>query len=207
MCATVEALYNIQGGIMNKQHLRRPRIRRAFDIWYKNNSSSFAVPILFKRNNAQGIELRFDNYPDCLSVGLSNDELAVHVEWQGEWWDMIIDLDVWYRKTRGGYLCECCLYEHGETVPVFPSIEAVWQDHLFDPFLKWVNEELAPARCLQISGTVDKGARWAMLIQDESELDKPDPALILLQGLKRVDGTPSYVGGKEGIVNWLVPLK
>lgn len=31
--------------------------------------------------------------------------------------------------------------------------ESLWQDHLFEPFLRWVNEELAPAHWLQVSRT------------------------------------------------------
>jgi hypothetical protein len=157
--------------------------------------------------SSKGIELRFQNYPDCLSVCLSKDELAVHLEWQGEWWDMIIDLDAWPRPTRGGYKCKCCWDERGESAEIFPSLEALWQDHLFDPFLKWVNEKLAPARWLQICCTADRGARWERLIRDESELDKPDRTLLFLQQMVRVDGTRSFEGGPEDVTNWLVPLK
>lgn len=192
---------------MNKQHLRRPRIQRAFESWFKKNSTRFAVPILLTKITSRGIKLRFHNYPDCLSVWLSSNELAVHVDWQGEWWDMIIDLDVWPYHTRGGYKCKCCLVEPGESAVIFPSREALWQDHLFDPFLEWVNEELAPARWLQISCTVDRGARWERLIRDESELDKPDRMVPFLQQLKRVDGTPTFEGGPEDVTNWLIPLK
>ncbi len=192
---------------MNKQHLRRPRIQRAFESWFKKNSTRFAVPLRVTKIKASGIELRFDNYPDCLSVWLSKDEIAVHVNWEGEWWDMIIDLDIWPGNKRGGFICECCLVEPGESVVIFPTREALWQDHLFEPFLKWVNEKLAPARWLQICCTKDRGARWERLIRDESDLDKPDHTLLFLQQMVKVDGTRSFEGGPEDVTNWLVPLK
>ena len=75
------------------------------------------------------------------------------------------------------------------------------------PFLKWVNEKLAPARWLRISCDDDGGATWAKLVQEESELLKPDRTLLLMQHLKRVDGQPAYEGGPEGVTNWLIPLK
>jgi hypothetical protein len=188
------------------KRLPRPRIQRAFVRWFNQNHTRFEVPIRLTKITAKGVELIFQDYPDCLSIWLSGDELAVHVNWQGHWWDMIIDLDVWIYHTPDGYKCRCCWDHSGESASIFPSREALWQDHLFDPFLKWVNEKLAPARWLQISGTGNRGSTWAQLIRDESELDKPDRALILLQELKRLDGTPAYDGGAEGITNCLVEL-
>ncbi|MDP2805775.1 MAG: hypothetical protein Q8O24_07510 [Gallionellaceae bacterium] len=192
---------------MPKKRLLRPRIQRAFVRWFNENRTRFEVPIRLTRITANGVELRFQNYPDCLSVRLSSKELNVHVKWQGQWWDMLISLDAWVFHTPGGYKCNCCWDDSEEPATIFPSREALWQDHLFDPFLKWVNEKLAPARWLQISGAGDGGCTWAQLIRDESELDKPDRTLILLQGLKRIDGTPAYDGGEEGVTNWLIPLK
>ena len=192
---------------MNKQHLRRPRIHRAFVRWLKKNSTRFAVPLRVTKVKGKGMELRFDNYPDCLSVWLSKDVIAVHVVWQGKWWDMIIYRKILPAYKRGGFICECCFVEPGESVVIFPTREALWQDHLFEPFLKWVNEELAPARWLQICCTAERGSRWERLIRDESDLDKPDRALLFLQQMVRVDGTRSFEGGAEDITTWLVPLK
>ncbi len=166
---------------MSVKHLRRPRIQRAFMHWFNENHTRFAIPIRVTKITAKGVELRFQNYPDCLSVVLSSDELAVHVEWLGERWDRIIDLDVWAYHTRGGYKCRCCWDERGESAEIFPNLEALWQDHLFNPFLKWVNEKLAPARWLRISCTSDRGSTWAKFIRDESELGKPDRTLLFLQ--------------------------
>lgn len=100
--------------------------------------------------------------------------------------------------------------DNSDSAKLFPSREALWQDHLFDKFLSWVNEKLAPARWLQISCIGSSGNRrctWVQLIMDESELSKPDRTLHLMQQLKRVDGQPAYEGGAEGVMNWLVSLK
>jgi len=68
-------------------------------------------------------------------------------------------------------------------------------------------QKLAPARWLQISCSADRGCRWERLIRDESDLDKLDHTLLFLQQMVRVDGTPSFEGGKVDVTNWLVPLK
>lgn len=208
---------------MNKQHLRRPRIQRAFVRWFKENRNRFEVPVRLVKITAKGVELRFQNYPDCLSVWLSrNDELGVFVTWQGKLWDTLIGPSGsvrrwsrsirrdaprnWHEDYREGYVCIFCLHEF-PNVMLFSSPEALWQDHIFDSFLEWVNEELAPARWLQLSCTKDGGATWARLTRDDSALEKPDRTLLLMQGLKRIDGTPSFEDGADGVVTWLISLK
>jgi hypothetical protein len=190
---------------MNKQHLRHPRIQRAFVRWFKRNNRRFAVPIRVSKATSKGMEFRFINYPDCLSVWLSRDGLSVHVNWQ-EHWDMLLDIDVGIKTTNDGYQCLFCFHEGGMTSVLFSSKEALWQDHIFEPFLEWVNEKLAPARWLQISGTAG-GSTWTRLIKDKNALEKPDPGLILMQGLVRIDGTQAFDEDTDVVSKWLVELK
>jgi hypothetical protein len=82
---------------------------------------------------------------------------------------MLISLDAYIARAAGGYQCQLCLSDHPESPELFPSREALWIDHLFEPFLKWVNEQLAPAHWLQISGSSDGGITCAQLIQEESD--------------------------------------
>ena len=56
--------------------------------------------------------------------------------------------------------------------PVFPNRSALWTDHLFEPFLEWVNESLANAKRLALYGSSDY-ATWAGLLRD----DLPSQAL------------------------------
>lgn len=192
---------------MSIKRLPRPQIQRCFMRWLKENNARFEVPLILTKITAKGVELHFQNYPDCLSVWLSHKEINVHVQWQGEWWDMLISLDAWSYHTSGGYKCNCCWDDRGKSATIFPSREALWTDHLFDPFLKWVNEYLAPARWLRISSTGGRGITWAALIRNESELTEPDRTLLLSQQLKRLDGQPVYDGASEGVTNWLISLK
>lgn len=152
----------------------RPRIQRAFVRWFIENYTRFMVPVRLTKISGKGVEIHFQGYPDCLSAGLSRNELGVYVEWQGEGWDCLIDLEANPIHTRGGYQCKSCVNENDEQAMVFPSREALWKDHLFEPFLKWVNEQLAPACWLRISSIGDGGTTWAELILAENELSKPD---------------------------------
>jgi len=192
---------------MSIKHLPRPRIQRTFVRWFNENHTRFMVPIRLTKITAKGVELHFQNYPDCLSVWLSSYELGVHVEWQGDYWDALFNQEVYLCRTPGGYKCEFCELDYGKSAALFPSRELLWQDHLFEPFLKWVNEKLAPARWLRVSSIGDGGSTWAELIRDESALLKPDRTLLLMQQLSRLDGQPVYSDGSEGVTNWMVSLK
>jgi len=201
----------IQRAFQSVKYLPTDCIQRAFLRWLNENRAHFMVPLRLTKISAKGLELHFQNYPGCLSVALSfwgsDYGLRVEVKWQGQPWDALIDFDVSPYIVPGGYKCMQCVHEKGESATLFSSSEALWQDHLFAPFQKWVNEKLAPARWLRISCFNDKSCTWAELIQNESKLSEPDRTLILMQQLKRLDDKPVYDGGPDGVTNWLLPLK
>jgi hypothetical protein len=47
---------------------------------------------------------------------------------------------------------------------VFPNLDALWRDHLFEPFLAWVNEELAEADAVGLYGSPSDGYTHARLL-------------------------------------------
>jgi hypothetical protein len=69
---------------------------------------------------------------------------------QGACWDFLLDMDTEPRRVPGGYVCDLC---PSEPRPVFPNRPALWTDHLFEPFLEWVNESLAKAKWLALYGS------------------------------------------------------
>jgi len=148
--------------------LPRPRIQRAFVRWFRENHTRFAVPVRLSKITAKGILLNFPNHSDCLSVWLSSWNLSVHVEWQGVNWDMLISLDANPEPVPGGYRCRCC----SESDRVWPNRESLWADHLFEPFLSWVNERLAHACQLSLYGKPGDST-WAELIDEQDDLPEP----------------------------------
>lgn len=135
----------------NKQHLPRPRLQRAFVLWFRENRARFAVPVRLTRISAAGILLTFPDKPECLSVWLSRWDLSVNVDWQGVTWDTLLSLDASPELTAVGYRCSFCEVND----KTWPTREALWIDHLFEPFLAWVNECLAGATSIQFFGTRD----------------------------------------------------
>ena len=77
---------------------------------------------------------------------------------------MLISLDTSPVRVPAGYVCTMCA---PETRPTLPSWEAVWETDLFNPLLRWVNERLAPANALHISG--DDGFTIAKLVVTDGD--------------------------------------
>jgi hypothetical protein len=88
---------------------------------------------------------------------------------QGAFWDFLLDPDSEPKRVPGGYVCDL---GPPESRSVFPNRPALWTDHLFEPFLEWVNETLAKAKWLALYGSPDY-ATWARLLPD----DMPSQAL------------------------------
>src|SRR4029077_16649793 len=77
-------------------------------------------------------------------------ELDIAVEWRGTCWDLLRSFDAASERVPGGYVCG--LYPEANR-PIFPSRDAVWRSgDIFEPFLEWVNGELADAVGVSIFG-------------------------------------------------------
>jgi hypothetical protein len=139
-------------------HLPRPRIQRAFVQWFRENRYRFNVSVRLGKISRSGIELNFPNHSKCLSAWLSGSGLEVFVDWQGLSWDRLISMDCMPVPVPGGYRCAWCL----EFVSVRPSREALWREHLFEPLMSWVNDQIAPASHLLLFGRAGD-ATWAEL--------------------------------------------
>ncbi len=91
-------------------------------------------------------------------------EMTVAARWGDEAWDPILDLDAYPLRVEGGIICRIC-----RPSALFESRTALWADHLFEPFLAWVNDTLAPSPWLELTGTADNGATSARLCRDLPE--------------------------------------
>ena len=70
-------------------------------------------------------------------------------------------LDAAPRRTFVGYVDDMVLPEYQRP---YETREALWREEVFEPFLSWVNDVLAPACCLGIWQTEEGGATWANLL-------------------------------------------
>jgi hypothetical protein len=141
---------------------------KAFLVWLE--SADLRIPIAVRPSgciNEPSIDLSFEEINPAIGAFLTCWELVVFVNWEGQNWDVLLNLDTRPRRlARGGYTCECCKRQNRR---IFPSLDALWRDHLFEPFLAWVNGELAVADTIGLYGSPAEGYTQAKLLPTETE--------------------------------------
>lgn len=143
----------------------RPKIQRAFDRWYRASEARFAIKLEFIRRTDSCLTFGFKGIKRIIYVSLSYD-LSVHVTWEDTSWDMLLSLDAYPKRVPSGYVCTEC---DPATRQTFSNREALWEYELFEPFLEWANEKLAPADALHLYGA--GGMTTAKLIKDNRVRD------------------------------------
>jgi hypothetical protein len=137
---------------MNPRKLPRPRIQSAFVQWFRSNRHRFSNAVRIARITQRSIEIAFPAMPVALSASLSRTDLSVLVSHQGVLWDMLLSLDAFPESDgHGQYRCLLCT----DSAQTWPTREALWEDHLFEPFLEWVNRRLDPPREIQFHGSIN----------------------------------------------------
>ncbi|WP_186409295.1 hypothetical protein [Candidatus Accumulibacter aalborgensis] len=142
-----------------------------FEVWVAANSARFPFPLRqLERTEEYGI-YGLVGITHHVSVFVGNDSLSVTVEWQGQCWDMLLSLDAVGEAVEGGYRCQLCCEDHSEAA-LFPTLDSLWEDHLFLPFVNWINKALCSATHLWIESTPTLSATWASLITLDGEAAK-----------------------------------
>ena len=130
---------------------RLGRFQQACVDWHAANHSRFLVPVSLTMVKPGSVLVKFLNQPDCFEINACSTNLGVWVRWQGNICDAWLDLDVLPAQTRHGLICQLCV----ESLKIWPSLETLWSDHLFEPLLAWANNDLAKAQSLLLFGNLN----------------------------------------------------
>ncbi len=84
----------------------RPRMQRAFFDWYCQNRIRFAIPLHFEDRTDKSVNATFAGVPRVISMKLHPAGLDVSVEWEGQWMDMLLSLDVAPLAVPGGCMLD-----------------------------------------------------------------------------------------------------
>ena len=101
----------------------RPRIQRAFLVWYYANRHRFLLRPLFTRRNDRSLTWRFHGIQPAITGFLGRTELSIDVQICGDSWDLLLSLDAIPRKNAEGYVCDLCMSDHPQ---VFADRPALW---------------------------------------------------------------------------------
>jgi hypothetical protein len=152
-------------------------VQHAFFEWLDTARPRLKIPMELRALTGRQIELAFVGINSAIGATLTTRELSVFVEWEGRIWDFFRCFDVWPRLAIGGYICEHC---RPEQRTIFPCMQALWQDHLFEPLLEWINGKLAAADAVGLYGSTSSGWTHAELLSDrDPQRSEPDIRLPL----------------------------
>jgi len=147
----------------------RRKIQCAFLSWLEANRDRFAVEIELGTRTDRVQEFSFVGINDAIKGALTTYEINVYALHGEDCWDFLLSLEAEPRRILGGgVVCEACL---SEARPVFADRPALWADHLFEPFLEWVNDNLAKAKWLELHGGPDF-ATWARLLPKDNSAEQ-----------------------------------
>lgn len=146
----------------------------SFLRWHDGSKERFAIPLAGMRRHRRGISVGFALPRGGLSMTLSGDELVLLVDnplSPGDVWDLLMEFDAAPTAVQDGWVCQRCIDNTDPDKPiprVYPSRDALLRDHVFEPFLAWVNESLAKAEAIGLYE--EHGGTWAKLLP----LEKPE---------------------------------
>ena len=130
----------------------------AFYRWLADAGDRLPVSIAHLASEGDALFFRLEGWPDLRGV-VVHDGLAVEAIRDGTCWDIILDLDADPQAAESGVVCTLC--RDGR---VWSSRDALWADHLWQPFEKWLGE-LADATGIEWGGSAGD-ATWASLRRD-----------------------------------------
>jgi hypothetical protein len=149
-------------------------IQREFYPWFAASRPRFAVPVTIGRRvrypkrlrKLEWLELKVVTPGYTFRPVLSSHGLRVPVFVGNELWDIVYGVD-WIRPRRvwGGYVSPA---EGTGYDKVYPSPGGLWRERVFEPFLSWINLELAKASSLAFHREGD--VTWVKLIEGELEV-------------------------------------
>lgn len=133
---------------------------RTFNAWLEENRHRFHYPPMAIVRRKHCFSFRFSGIAPSIQGCIAHwGGMVISVEYRGETWDFMVDLDIApERLGKGQYVCRFC---DEDARVVYPTREAIWIEHGFEMVLDWCNERFQPGLQVVLCETDDGGIRWA----------------------------------------------
>ncbi|MCC7225624.1 MAG: hypothetical protein IT507_02915 [Burkholderiaceae bacterium] len=139
-------------------------VRRTYEAWIRKHAWRFRYPPWIKESRRHGFTVRFLGLAPELTFQVrqrrswGRAEIMIH-DAHGVYWDILDDFDlVELRIPDGRYCCDLC-----EGCASYPSRAALWEAHVFEPLLDWVNQRTAD-QWVCLYGTPEQDAWGACIL-------------------------------------------
>jgi|APSaa5957512622_1039677.scaffolds.fasta_scaffold24443_3 hypothetical protein len=143
--------------------------RKSFNFWLKHNRQHFKYPPIYTLKRKDHVKLRFSGITPSIVCGIGqHGSIGIYAYYQNELFDIITEFDVFEgRNSDGMYFCKECKPDYQK---LFPSRQILWENHSFEPILKWANDTFKLSSWLCFYG---KQNHWsAASIMDNFDKDK-----------------------------------
>ena len=147
----------------------RRKVHKLFWQWLVCNRHRFLIDLKVEQREDRWIDFSFVGINPALTACFlgRQQEIEIWVTLDGERVDNIFSAYAWPKRVADGYIDVSLLEEYRV---LRPSREEIWTLGIYEDFLAWVNEDLAPARWIEISGERD---RWSSAKLSKSEQAPP----------------------------------
>ena len=153
-------------------------IQEAFIAWLATNKNRFIIPCSAGIRDDYSLIILLQDVNPIIQISLNDRDLVAATEWQGKCIDFLFSFESCPTELAdGSYYCELC----AEDPPrVFATLEELWINDLFEPFLIWVNEKLVPSPWLSLNYI--GRSTYAMLLQENptTELAQTDDSFCIV---------------------------
>lgn len=151
--------YKWKASETRNDHTRYSLHRRAVFHWL-GQISPWVGEVLPVDRRKTSTEFRLAKLHPAIRIFVTAHTIAVGVAYRDDdCWDLLQFVECEPRKVQGGWIDSLNLTDHRR---VYPDLESLWQNEVFDPFEAWFRETFWSAETLIICG-MRAGPTWARL--------------------------------------------
>ena len=130
------------------------QFRAAFLDWLDAAQQRLRLPLSAQTASPSRTTLHIEGVHPAIALSLrAYGDFTVSVQFDGVCWDSWLWLDVFERRVAGGWVNDSLIEEYRV---VHPTMELLWTADIFEPLLKWINEDLSRATHIALWGEVDR---------------------------------------------------
>jgi hypothetical protein len=140
-----------------------------FHHWLQANYYRFKHPPRIIKICQDDLFFQFNGVTPMIQGYLNESgNFEIGVYFRGECWDIVAEFDVYpSRNSQGQYYCRECKRSYEQCLsrehPAFySSIQKLWIEHSFEPFLRWANKNLQSC-CRLCLGSGEGIGTWAAI--------------------------------------------
>lgn len=169
--------------------------RHFWDDWLERNRHRFTHQPVISKSNKSSLTFRFVGINPVLTAFLNLERgIGIYIHnTEGEYWDCIAEFDVKEQQTpEGQFFCSYC---DELSMTLYPSRQALWEQHVFELLLAWCNTEFKPDCFIVLWGSHKEGGWGARLLTKEQAVTygyADTPALPLLIYSKKIFKNTTY---------------